>query len=283
MKEPILRITDLHYTYPNKVHVLKGISLEIERGQRVAVMGSNGSGKTTFFLCLNGVLKPQHGNIYFAGKKVDSSKKSLLELKKNVGIVFQDPDSQLFLPIVEQEIAFGVMNLRLPEDRVMRQVDDVIKKLELKELRHQPTHFLSYGQKKRVSIADVLVMEPQVIIMDEPTASLDPKYAGQVDRIIEDLSSKGMTMLVSTHDVDRASAWADQVIVFHDGQICAAGPPEQIFSDRKLLEKANLARPLILQLFDELQDYGVLPEGIKAPKDKNELVTYLKKYTAQNR
>ena len=172
----ILEACDLTYNYPNGTEALKGLNVRIPRGKKLALLGANGAGKSTLFLHFNGILQPKSGKILYNGTEVRYDRKSLLDLRKNVGIVFQDPDSQLFSASVYQEISFGPLNMGWPEKIVMERVEKAMISTGVSELRDKPTHMLSYGQKKRVTIADILVMEPQVLICDEPTAWLDPKY-----------------------------------------------------------------------------------------------------------
>jgi cobalt/nickel transport system ATP-binding protein len=234
-------------------------------------MGANGSGKSTFFLNLNGVLRPQKGNIYINGKAIDYSKKGLLEVRRQVGIVFQDPDNQLFSANVTQEISFGVLNLGFSEEEARIKVDKIMEELNITEFKDKPTHFLSGGQKKRVAIADILVMEPDIVILDEPASALDPKHARMIDGIVDELSDKGITVILSTHDVERALIWADKVILFSEGKIIKMGKPDEIFSDEALLEKTNLEKPTVLRLFDVLVKVGMLPNTVDTPKTAAQL------------
>ena len=213
MKDIILKAENLYYSYDDeKSHSLNGLSLEIERGKKVAFMGANGSGKSTFFLCCNGIHRPSNGKIYLNGKPVDYSKKGLLDLRQRVGIVFQDPDNQLFSASVYQEISFGILNLGVPENQAKEEVEKVIRDLEITSFRHKPTHALSGGQKKQVSIADILVMHPEIIILDEPAAALDPKHTQMVNAIVDEMTENQITVLMSTHDVDYAYEWADRLL-----------------------------------------------------------------------
>ena len=194
----IIRAERLCYRYEDGTDALNGMDLSVRRGEKLAVMGANGSGKSTFFLCLNGVHRPSSGTVYLDGRPLDYSKKGLLALRRRVGIVFQDPDQQLFSADVFGEISFGPLNLGLDEEEARRRVEDVIRELNIAEFQDKPVHFLSGGQKKRVAIADILVMRPDVMILDEPTAALDPKHARLVDSIIDGLSENGMTVILST-------------------------------------------------------------------------------------
>ena len=269
----ILKAENLYFSYEEEPDVfsLNGLDLEIRRGQRTAFLGSNGSGKSTFFLCCNGIHRPSAGTLYFDGQPLRYDRRSLLELRRRVGIVFQDPDQQLFSSTVDQDISFGPLNLGLPEEQVRREVEEIIEKMELTPFRNRPTHALSGGQKKQVSIADILVMHPEVVILDEPAAALDPRHTLLVDRLVDQLTDSGITVLMSTHDADRAFQWADQVIVLHRGRVLAEGRPEDVFRQKALLEQASLKQPAVLELYDCLVERGVFPAGQQPPKTLEQL------------
>ena len=274
----IIKAENLCYTYEDGTEALKGIDLTIEAGKKVALLGANGSGKSTFFLCLNGVNQPQKGTLYLHDKPYDYSKNGLLHLRSKVGIVFQDPDSQLFSASVYQEISFGAMNLGLEEEEVKRRVEQSIEDLEITPFRHKPTHFLSGGQKKQVSVADILVMDPEVIVFDEPAAALDPKHTKILNHLIDKLSERGITIIISTHDVDFAFGWADEAVLFHNGKVLRQGAPEEVFAAEEDLEKTNLTKPAALRLFDNLVKNGVLPEGLAIPRDLDALEKYIREW-----
>ena len=274
----IIKAENLCYTYEEGTEALKGIDLTIEAGKKVALLGANGSGKSTFFLCLNGVNQPQKGALYLHDKPYDYSKNGLLHLRSKVGIVFQDPDSQLFSASVYQEISFGAMNLGLEEEEVKRRVEQSIEDLEITPFRHKPTHFLSGGQKKQVSVADILVMDPEVIVFDEPAAALDPKHTKILNHLIDKLSERGITIIISTHDVDFAFGWADEAVLFHNGKVLRQGAPEEVFAAEEDLEKTNLTKPAALRLFDNLVKNGVLPEGLAIPRDLDTLEKYIREW-----
>ena len=269
--EIVLSLENICYTYEDGTEALKGVDLQIKRGERLVVMGANGSGKSTLFLTLNGIHKPSSGRVLFCGVPVDYSRKGLLDLRRKVGIVFQDPDNQLFSASVTQEISFGVLNLGVSEQEARDRVDRVIEELNITSFREKPTHFLSGGQKKRVSIADIVVMEPEIIIFDEPAAALDPKHALMVDEIIDGLSTKGITVILSTHDVNRALLWAERVVLLDDGRIIAQGSPEEIFTDESLLERTNLEKPAILKIYETLCEAGILSRVGALPRSPEEL------------
>ena len=275
-KDIILKAEDLYFSYDDEnSHSLNGLSLEIKRGQKVAFMGSNGSGKSTFFLCCNGIHRPSSGTLYFNGEPVTYDKKGLLKLRSKVGIVFQDPDNQLFSASVYQEISFGILNLGVSEEEAKKEVEEVIDYLEITPFRHKPTHSLSGGQKKQVSIADILVMHPDIIILDEPAAALDPKHTTMVNQIVNRLTESGITVLMATHDVNYAYEWADEIMLFHGGKVLMHGTPADVFSNKAVLAQTNLEPPAVLELFDSLCMKGILKPTLTVPKNLKALEKYI--------
>lgn len=268
MNEPILQVNDLHYSYDDTQAALKGISVSIYPGERIAVIGSNGAGKSTFFLNINGVLSPEQGEIFYHGTKI--TKKSLPQLRKNIGIVFQDADNQIIASSVKAEVSFGPVNLKLPREEVVRRVNMAMEYMNITEYGDRPPHYLSGGEKKRVAIADIIAMEPDVIIFDEPTAALDPLNAAMLEEVLEKLSAEQKTLLISTHDVDFAYRWAERVLVFCDGQIIADGTPLSVFQDDEVIKKASLTRPMMLDVYQELVKNGLLADEGVYPRDMRE-------------
>ena len=272
----ILKAEDLYFSYDDEQsHSLNGLSLEIKKGQKIAFMGANGSGKSTFFLCCTGILKPQRGKLFFHNKEVTYKKKELLDLRSKIGIVFQDPDNQLFSASVYQEISFGPLNLGHSEEETKKEVEEVINYLEITPFRHKPTHALSGGQKKQVSIADILVMKPEIIILDEPAAALDPKHTTMVNHIVDQMTQNGITVLMATHDVNYAYEWADEILLFHEGKVLMHGTPAQVFSNRGVLKQTNLEPPAVLELFESLCRKGILKSSLPLPKNLNTLEKYI--------
>lgn len=282
MADYILEAQDVVFAYPDGTEALKGVSLAIEHGKKIAILGSNGAGKSTLFLHFNGILRPKRGKVRFNGQNVSYKHSALMELRKNVGIVFQDPDSQLFSASVLQEISFGPLNLGLPKEQVLQRVHEAMAATEITELQDKPTHALSYGQKKRVSIADILAMEPMVLICDEPTAWLDPKHTIQVMELFAQLSQQGKTIILSTHDVNLAYTWADYVFVMSDGKVVGVGIPERVFMDEELLAQADLQKPWIVELYQELKQNGRIGKGSSIPRSKGELLALLKEKSLQS-
>lgn len=275
MTEPILQVHDLHYAYDEKKTALNGIDLTIYPGERIAVVGSNGAGKSTFFLNINGVLSPEEGEIRLFDTPI--TRKTLPKLRKHIGIVFQDADNQIIASSVRAEISFGPMNLKLPKAEVIKRVDQAMEYMNITEFGDRPPHYLSGGEKKRVAIADIIAMQSEVIIFDEPTAALDPLNAAMLEDVLTRLSAEGKTLLVSTHDVDFTYRWAERVLVFCNGQIIADGTPLEIFQNREVLEKANLKRPTMLDVYESLVSSGVLKNEQVYPRNAQELKEYLNK------
>ena len=274
--EILLRAENLHFTYEGEDSpALNGLSLTIKRGKKIACMGSNGSGKSTFFLCCNGIHRPDSGTLYYNGKPFGYTKKELLSLRQKVGIVFQDPDRQLFAASVKQEISFGPLNLGYSEEETRRKVTAVLKELDITSCSRKPTHALSGGQKKLVSIADILIMEPELLILDEPAAALDPFYTETVYKLIERITEQGITVMMATHDVNHAYLWADEIFLFHEGRQLKQGTPDELFSDELLLKKTHLAQPMLLTIFHHLQSEGMISKKLHAPKNIEELKSYL--------
>lgn len=267
MKETIIEIKNLKYAYTSDKPALRGIDVTIGKGERIAVIGSNGAGKSTFFLNLNGVLTPDSGEIYFKGQKLTRDKKDLNTLRKSIGIVFQDADNQIIASTVMGEVSFGPMNLKLPREEVVRRVDEALEYMNITDFKDRPPHYLSGGEKKRITIADIIAMHSEVIVFDEPTAALDPLNAEMLEEVLEKLSTQEKTMLISTHDVDFAYRWAERALVFCDGQIIADAPPVEIFNDAEILRRANLKKPMMLEVYNAMVAKGMLPEDQAYPKD----------------
>ncbi len=255
MKKIILKAENLHYSYTKEHEALKGVSLDIYEGERLAILGANGSGKSTFFLNINGVLKPNSGNVYYMDKLID--KTSIKELRKNVGIVFQDADNQIIASTVRAEVSFGPINLGLSKEEVEKRVLDSLNYMNISHLIDRPPHYLSGGEKKRVSIADIIAMDSPIIIFDEPTASLDPKNTAIFEEVIDKLNRDRKTLVISTHDLEFAFRWADRIVVFCDGNIIADSDPIDVFSNKEVLRRANLKKPILLEVFEILGQNSV--------------------------
>lgn len=259
---PLLETDNVTYTYPNgPARALSGVSVTITAGSKTALVGANGAGKSTLLLMLNGILRPDSGEVRFSGRPLAYDNRSLRDLRRRVGFVFQNPDVQIIAPTVEADVAFGPVNLGLSPDAVRRAVGDALGYVGLRGYEKRPPHHLSGGEKKRVAIAGILAMEPAVLVFDEPTSSLDPASSEEVMELLDELASGGRTVLVSTHDVELAYRWADSVILMEHGRVLARGPPEEVFSDHDLLAAARLKPPALLDLYNELALRGVIAPG----------------------
>ena len=257
-----IQAEDLCYTYEDGTVALDHITFAAEKGKVTGILGANGAGKSTLFLSLNGVLTPKSGKVVLGGQPERYDKKGLLELRRRVGIVFQDPDDQLFSADVYRDISFGAVNLGLPEAEVRRRVEAAMERTGVSHLRDKPTHALSFGQKKRAAIAGVLVMEPEVLILDEPTAGLDPQGVSGLLALLEQLrDGLNMAILLATHDMDLVPLCCDDAYLLGGGRVLAAGTPEELFRQPGLLRENHLRLPRIAHLMDILHDKDGLDAG----------------------
>ncbi len=268
-KNIILQVKNLSYTYGNEKEALKNINLDIYQGEKIAVLGSNGAGKSTFFLNINGVLNSSKGSIIYKGKVI--TKKDLNELRKNVGIVFQDADNQIIASTVLGEVSFGPMNLKLSKEEVKNRVYEAMEYMNITDFKDRPPHYLSGGEKKRVSIADIIAMKPEIIIFDEPTASLDPLNISILEEVLDKLSKEEKTIMISTHDMDFAYRWADRIIVFHNGQVVDDGECLEVLKNIRNKEDSSLRIPMLLDIIEELKVKNIIKDKEFYPKTIEEL------------
>lgn len=248
MLDPILELRGGSVYYPGGKQALKQVSAAFYPGEKTAVIGNNGAGKSTFFQTLNQLVPLDEGELYCHGRLCTGSRKDILELRKCVGIVFQDPDRQIIASTVEGEISFGLFNLGYSEDKIRYLTEQIIQRMGLTHLAHRPPHFLSGGEKKQVSISGVVVMKPEILLFDEPTASLDWKNTQLFKEQLKKLEQEQITQVISTHDMDFVWEWADRVLVFSEGELLADDRPEHIFGDEELLKRASLRQPVLYQL-----------------------------------
>lgn len=246
-----IQLNKVSFTYPNGMEALKSINLSLPKGKKIALIGGNGAGKSTLILLLNGILKPTSGFLNYEGTNYTYNKKGLKLLRSKIGLLFPESDNQLIAPTVYEEISFGLLNLYKDVGLVRTKTEAIISDFFLHEFANKPPYQLSTGQKKRVCLAAVLAMEPEVLVCDEPVSNLDPKYAQLIFNYLDKLNEKGKTILVSTHDVNRAYSWADYVVVMHNGEILNTGKPESVFKNKESLKKANLNQPFIVDFLNE--------------------------------
>lgn len=249
----MLKAENISYAYDDGTKALKNVDLEVKDGEIVSLLGKNGAGKSTLFLHFNGILKPEFGKIYIAGEELKYDKKSLVKFRQQIGIVFQNPDDQLFAPTVEEDVAFGPLNLGLEMEEVQNRVEDALKKVGMEGFEKKAPHHLSGGQKKRVAIAGILAMKPKIMVLDEPTSGLDPKGASDILKLLCELNDEGMTIIISTHDVDLVPIYSTKVYVISAGEIIKDGTPKEVFSDVELVRSANLRLPRVAHLFEILE------------------------------
>lgn len=257
MDKAYIKTENLCFSYSDDdgVGVLKDLNIEIERGSFVAVLGHNGSGKSTFAKLLNMILRPTSGKIYIDGVDItrdDMSEDDLYALRRKIGMVFQNPDNQLVATIVEEDIAFGPENLGVPSKEIRERVDDALKTVGMTEYAKHSPHQLSGGQKQRIAIAGIIAMQPECIIFDESTAMLDPTGRAEVMNTIDALNKEcGITVIHITHNMNEA-VLADRVIVMNDGEVALDGSPAEVFSQVELLKEFGLGVPQVTELFYEL-------------------------------
>jgi cobalamin biosynthesis protein CbiD len=261
----LLETRRLSYSYDGKEPVLQEVDLALDPAKTLAVLGGNGAGKSTLFLNLNGVLTPTHGEVCWKGQVVESTPLAIRELRQRVGIVFQDPNDQLFSARIEDDIAFGPLNLGLDEREVRARVDLVVDQLGIRPFIDQPAQTLSFGQKKRVALAGVLAMQPEVLILDEPTAGLDPEGISEMFRLLEQLKKDhGLSLVLATHDIDLVALHCDTALVLDHGRVVFSGPVDALFADPEQLRGHALRMPRIAHLMEIISQVDGLPVDSQA-------------------
>ena len=269
----MLEVKNIKYSYNADYQALKGVSLKVEKGEMVALLGKNGAGKSTLFLHLNGIYQPDEGQVFIDGEELKYDKKSLLKFRQKVGIVFQNPDDQIFAHSVEEDVAFGPLNLGLSMEEVQDRVEEALARVGMSGFEKTAPHHLSGGQKKRVAIAGILAMKPEIMVLDEPTAGLDPQGVVDLSILLRELNDEGITIIISTHEVDLVPNYAKRVFVLVDGLLIAEGTPKEIFAKPEILQQANLKVPIVTDLFQQLEMEGFDMKGdypltIDEAKDK---------------
>ncbi|WNI61575.1 energy-coupling factor ABC transporter ATP-binding protein [Enterobacter asburiae] len=247
----MLTTADLWFRY-QEAQVLKGLTLDFSTHPVTGLVGANGCGKSTLFMNLSGLLRPQQGAVLWQGKPLDYSKRGLLALRQQVATVFQDPDQQIFYTDIDSDIAFSLRNLGVAEPEIARRVDDALTLVDAQRFRQQPIQCLSHGQKKRVAIAGALVLGARYLLLDEPTAGLDPSGRTQMIEIIRRIVAQGNHVVISSHDIDLIYEVSDAVYVLRQGEVLAHGAPGEVFARGELIKRAGLTQPWLVKLHAEL-------------------------------
>jgi len=249
----ILQARNIQYKYHDGTYALCGASLDIKKGELLAILGPNGSGKTTLLKHLNGLLKPMGGEILLERKPL--AQYSSKDIFQKVGIVFQDPNDQLFAPSVKEDVAFGPLNLDLSKDEIANRVDEALSLVSMTLHANKAVDALSFGQKKRVCIAGVLAMKPEILVLDEPTCGLDPAGVTSIMTLLKDLNRKhGITIIMATNTVDLVPVYMDRLAIMYHGEVLRVGTPEYVFSDTDEIKHACLELPQVAQLMQTLRD-----------------------------
>ncbi|AQT86051.1 cobalt import ATP-binding protein CbiO [Paenibacillus larvae subsp. larvae] len=266
----MLSTNQISFEYEDGKLALDDVSIDLSKGNIIGLVGANGSGKSTLFKQLLGLLKPSDGEVMFHGQPLRYNKKDLFSLRKQVGIVFQDPDQQIFYSNVADDVAFALRNLGMKEDKIAVRLDKVLETVGAAEFRDKPVQYLSYGQKKRVAIAGALVVDTEWLLLDEPTAGLDPEGRQMMMELIRDLAAAGKKILISSHDIDLIYEICNYVYILKQGRVLLEGPETEVFSDAALVKEAGLTQPWLVKLHDRI--------GLPLCKTEDELFRYSAKY-----
>ena len=279
MQQIHLETKNLSFTYPDGTEALKNVNIQIKKGEKIAIMGPNGAGKSTLFSHFNGLSEPTSGHVEIDGEKIVFTREELLKVRQKVGIVFQDPNDQLFAPTVKEDVAFGPMNLGLDYDEVNARIKEALEMVGMSGFEDKTPHHLSGGQQKRVAIAGIIAMRPEIMILDEPTAGLDPEGVDKVLNILNKLNEEGMSIIISSHDIEMVNHFADKIFVLYGGEIIAKGDKHQIFSDKELLKKAHLKAQITTEILYKLKKNGLDVDTHKITVDElvNEILDITKK------
>lgn len=275
----LIEFENIHYTYPGTTGkpALNGLTLRIPPHKKCVLLGHNGSGKSTLFLHANGIHKPDHGRVLFHGEPLKYNRRALAEVRRRVGLVFQDPEQQLVASTVAEDLSYGLCNLKYPVDVIKEKINHIMDRFSLGEFADRPVHHLSLGQKKRLALAGVMVLEPELLLLDEPTAYLDKKNTQQLLQELNQIHESGTTILMATHDLDVAWEWGEWIIVMDQGTLVFEGTPEEVFRQKELMKELNLGVPLLFEVWEMLvNQMNISYSGEKRiPRNVKELRTLL--------
>jgi cobalt/nickel transport system ATP-binding protein len=275
MSPALLELHDVYYTYPGSAHAaVQELSFTIPMGQKTAVLGHNGCGKSTLLFLIDGLYRCTSGTIYWQGQPLKYGSTSINQWRQRIGLAFQDPERQLVAATVAEDISYGLCNLQLSKAEISKRLQETLADFSLTELANSPLHHLSLGQKRRVALAGVMALQPELLLLDEPTAYLDNLQTRNLFQELDRIHHSGTTIIMATHDLDLAYAWADWVIVLHQGQIVMFNQTNTVFTNIALLEQFQLGMPMVLKV------WYALPETLRRsqltpPRTIAELCTYL--------
>ena len=275
-----INVKDLHFSFFPHQEIIKGINLEVKKGESVVILGENGSGKSTFFLNLLNLLPNFTGKIQINGKEVN--RKNEKDIRKKVGIMFQNPNDQLFLPTVQQELEFGPSNLGINGNDLKSRITQVIDKLKIQNLIDKKTFHLSYGEKKKIAFASIFSMDPEIYLLDEPYANLDPQTKNEFSEILRSLHRNNKTMLIISHDLDKIPKFIKRAVVIHQGKNLFDGLINDLYNKMEILQKANLDLPILSILYLKLKDEFHLDKNYEFPRDINDILEIFKKSRIEN-
>jgi cobalt/nickel transport system ATP-binding protein len=275
MKEAAIEMEKIKFVYPDGYTAVESVGMSIMRGERIAILGPNGAGKTTLLMLIDGLLTPSEGQVNVLGMPVN--KNNLHKVRTKVGFVFQDPDDQLFCPTLWEDVTFGPLSMDLSKGEVARRAKEALKVMGLEGYEEKPPHRLSAGEKKKAAIATVLAMEPEILILDEPTANLDPKSRTELIKIVDNLhKERKITLITATHDVNFVPAVADRVYVLNKGRIIAEGHVREVFSNSRVMMEANLEPPVLAHFFSILNERSDIDLIKPLPLTIEEAITKMK-------
>ncbi len=269
----LLEVRGVDFAYPDGTRALRDATAAFAEGACTAVLGGNGAGKSSLLLLLNAVYRPRRGTVWFRGRPLGYGRSELAALRRRVGLVFQDPDVQLFAASVREDVSFGPTNLGLSRPEVEGRVERALAAVGLGGLADRPAHALSFGEKRRACLAGVLALEPEVLVLDEPTAGLDAPMCRELEALLASLRARGSTVIFATHDVDLAYAWADRVTVLAGGSVTFQGTPEELWGGRG--ETPGLAAPWVREVWRGLAARGLVPPGPPPPRSREALLGLL--------
>lgn len=272
MVDDLICLETVGFSHHGTQDVLRGVDLVVRRGSRLALLGANGAGKTSLLLHLNGTLRPRYGRVSLDGKPVSYSGGFLREWRRRVGVLFQDPEDQIVSACVIQDVAYGPLNLGLGETEAEARAREALASLAIGDLWDRPAHRLSYGQKKRVALAGLLAMRPEVLVLDEPTAGLDSAATDDLRLLLGDLGAQGVTVVIATHDVDFAWDWASEVALLHQGVVKSQGPAAEILGDERLMAACRLRSPMVLATARALREAGLSRASGRLPRSMSHLL-----------